>query len=44
LEYMAPEVFTSEDGYGFKFDIWSFGCVMYELVVGNPPTILQGSY
>lgn len=24
-------------GYDFAIDIWSFGCCLYEMVVGNPP-------
>ena len=43
LEYMPPEAFESNDGYGFKFDIWSYGCVLYELVVGHPPALLDHS-
>jgi NIMA (never in mitosis gene a)-related kinase len=28
--YMSPEVFSSKN-YDFKTDIWSFGCVIFEL-------------
>lgn len=34
---MAPEIFDLELGYDFSYDIWSLGCFMYELVVGEPP-------
>jgi serine/threonine protein kinase len=34
---MPPEVFNSEDGYDLRFDIWSFGVLLYELVSGEPP-------
>jgi serine/threonine protein kinase len=29
--YMSPEVFESKM-YDFKTDIWSFGCVVFELI------------
>lgn len=34
INYMAPEIlkFMEYDG---NVDIWSFGCVMYELFVGE---------
>jgi serine/threonine protein kinase len=42
---MPPEVFNSEDGYDLRFDIWSFGVLLYELVSGEPPitAIKQGT-
>ena len=36
IQYMAPEFFK-DNGYDFSVDIWSFGCLMYELVAGFPP-------
>ena len=34
--YASPEVW-SEKPYSFKSDLWSLGCVMYELCALNPP-------
>ena len=36
-EYLAPEMFGQTCGYGLEIDIWCLGCLMYELVVGEPP-------
>ena len=32
--YRAPELLNEQE-YDMKCDIWSFGCVLYEMVVGN---------
>jgi serine/threonine protein kinase len=34
--YMAPEV-ISEKPYAYEADIWSLGCIVYELVTGIKP-------
>ena len=34
--YMAPELIKKE-GYNCDADWWSLGCLMYELLSGNPP-------
>lgn len=34
--YIAPEV-LSKKGHSYEVDIWSIGCVMYTLLVGQPP-------
>ena len=36
-QYMPPEAFSNSEGYGQAFDIWSLGCCLYEIVVGEPP-------
>ena len=35
-DYMPPEVLTGQ-GYSMSSDWWSFGCLIYELLVGLPP-------
>ena len=34
--YMAPEVLLGT-GHGFAVDWWSFGTLLYEMLVGVPP-------
>lgn len=33
---MAPESLNGQ-GYGQATDMWSFGCLVYEMLVGRPP-------
>ena len=33
---MTPEIITGK-GYSFTADLWSFGVLLYELVVGKLP-------
>eukprot|EP01135_Chromosphaera_perkinsii_P001827 Nk52_evm6s211 gene=Nk52_evmTU6s211 len=36
--YLAPEVIKQEnEGYGYKSDVYSIGCTMYEMLLGKPP-------
>eukprot|EP00286_Rhodomonas_abbreviata_P000125 CAMPEP_0181290104 /NCGR_PEP_ID=MMETSP1101-20121128/1240_1 /TAXON_ID=46948 /ORGANISM="Rhodomonas abbreviata, Strain Caron Lab Isolate" /LENGTH=316 /DNA_ID=CAMNT_0023394375 /DNA_START=45 /DNA_END=991 /DNA_ORIENTATION=+ len=36
--YMAPEILTRESGgYDAKADLWSVGCILFELVKGRQP-------
>jgi len=36
---MAPELFQDGGIYSFSSDLWSFGCILYELAVGHPPFV-----
>jgi len=33
---MAPEILTGHD-YSMKADLWSLGCVLYEMLYGECP-------
>jgi NIMA (never in mitosis gene a)-related kinase len=35
--YIAPEVINNSNGYDFKCDNWSLGCVIYELITLRSP-------
>ena len=34
--YMAPEIFEMQE-YDAKADVWSIGCIFFEMLVGTPP-------
>ena len=36
LLQMAPELLKGEP-YSMKADVWSFGCIFYEMITGLPP-------
>lgn len=38
IHYMAPEIITRKN-YDTKVDIWSIGCLIYEMCLGGPPYV-----
>jgi len=34
--YASPEIWK-EEPYGFASDVWSMGCILYEMITLNPP-------
>jgi NIMA (never in mitosis gene a)-related kinase len=34
--YASPEVWKDQ-AYGIKSDVWSLGCILYELIALKPP-------
>eukprot|EP00906_Rhabdomonas_costata_P025024 RCo035864 len=41
--YMAPEL-VQEQPYNHTVDLWSLGCILYELIVGVPPFYTNSIY
>ena len=39
-EYLAPEI-VERKGHGLSVDWWSVGCIIYEMLTGQPPFILS---
>jgi serine/threonine protein kinase len=39
LHYMSPEALLHRPDYGYSADIWSLGCILYELYAGAPPFV-----
>lgn len=35
--YIAPEILDGKNGHSYECDIWSFGVLVYTLLVGRPP-------
>ena len=38
-EYLAPEV-VDRKGHGMAVDWWSVGCIIFEMLTGQPPFML----
>ena len=35
--YIAPEILEGKGGHSFEVDIWSFGVILYTMIIGKPP-------
>lgn len=39
--YMAPEQWISSHNLNILADIYSFGCILYEMLIGRPPFVVE---
>jgi len=39
-EYLAPEI-VARKGHGLAVDWWSVGCIIFEMLTGQPPFMLM---
>ena len=35
--YIAPEILEGRSGHSYEVDVWSFGVLMYTMLIGKPP-------
>lgn len=35
--YIAPEILEGKNGHSYEVDVWSFGVLMYTMMIGKPP-------
>ena len=35
--YIAPEILEGKNGHSYECDVWSFGVLIYTLLIGRPP-------
>lgn len=35
--YIAPEILDGKQGHSYEVDIWSFGVILYTMLIGKPP-------